>query len=272
MTMKVILITGASSGFGKATAERLAHQGYTVYGTSRRATFSNANENNNEPYTLIPMDVCDEPSVSKAINYVLQRAGRIDVVVNNAGVAVAGAVEDCTIDDVKYQFETNFFGVWRVCRAILPTMRKQQSGYIINISSIAGLVGIPYQAAYSSAKYALEGMTESLRMEVAAYGINVVLVEPGDFATNLGKHRRKVHSIDSAYPQFETAVGIMEQEESNGPPPEKFAKRIEQIIRTSSPRLRYTVGMPSQRVVPVLRRFSTAAFVQKTLMKTYRLK
>lgn len=166
---RVVLVTGASSGIGKACAEHLFKQGYRVYGTSRNAQSSESNkakDKTSDPhFEMIKMDVDDDLSVQKGIELIVQCEGRLDAVVNCAGVAIAGAVEDTTIEEAKSQLETNFYGTLRVCRAVLPSLRKQRHGYIVNISSVAGLIGIPFQAFYSANKFALEGMTEALRME-----------------------------------------------------------------------------------------------------------
>ncbi len=136
------------------------------------------------------MDVCDERSVAQGVAEVVAKARRIDVLVNNAGIGVAGALEDHTLEDVRFQFETNFFGAFRLCREVLPQMRAQGGGLIINVSSMAGLSALPFQSTYSAAKFALEGMSEALRMEVRQFGIDVCLVEPGDFRTGFTASRR----------------------------------------------------------------------------------
>jgi len=180
MTSKVVLITGASSGFGKACAEHLAGLGHWVYGTSRRARFEDGAVVPGG-VRMLPMDVREDDSVARAIAFIRKDAGRLDVLVNNAGLALAGAIEDTTVDEARDLFETNLFGAHRVCRAALPILRAQGAGLIINVSSLAGLVTVPFQGFYSASKYALESMTDALRMEVAAFGIRVVLIEPGDF-------------------------------------------------------------------------------------------
>ena len=157
---RVVLITGSSSGIGRACAELLAARGFRVYGASRRAVEIPLVE-------PISMDVRDDASVRDAVAQVMAREGRIDIVVNNAGIAIAGAVEDTSIDEAREQFDVNFFGVMRVCRAALPALRNRQAGYIVNIGSIGGLVAIPYQGLYSASKFALEGLSESLRLEMS---------------------------------------------------------------------------------------------------------
>jgi len=267
---RVVLITGASSGFGKACADRLSRAGYVVYGTSRRARFGDS-DSINPAWCCIPLDITNDDTIKTAVEYILKREQRIDIVINNAGMALAGSVEDCSDTEILQQLDTNFLGPWRVCRAVMPHMRQQKDGYIINVSSIAGLVGIPFQAAYSSAKFALEAMTEVLRMEVKPYGIKVALVEPGDFRTRLTDNRviAKQCSGSVYRERFDTALNTMIAEEQNGRSPEHLARLVEKIIALPSPRLRYTCGKPVQRLVPFLKRLLPASWVELTLRKMY---
>src|SRR5579872_2559800 len=175
---RVALVTGASSGIGRACAELLAARDFRVYGASRHPLPGSSFES-------LPMDVRDEESVTAGIASIVQREGRLDVIVNNAGIAIAGAVEDTSVEEAKDQFDVNFFGALRVCRAVLPVLRDQRSGTIVNIGSIGGLIALPFQGLYSASKFALEGLSESLRLEVAPFGIHVVLIEPGDQQTPL---------------------------------------------------------------------------------------
>ena len=252
-THRVVLVTGASSGIGKCCAEYLSQQGCRVYGTSRRtdSTDSQRRSSNTNLIQIIQMDVTDESSVKKGIDHIIANESRIDVVVNNAGFAIIGSLEDTTIEEAKSQFETNFFGTLRVCRAVLPIMRQQRAGYIVNISSIGGLIGLPFQSAYCGSKFALEGAMEALRLEVRSFGIHVVLVEPGDIKTGITRHRQKTvaSTRNSAYGgRFQKVVRLVESGERNGPTPEPIAKLVNQVIRMKSPRLRYTVGKISQRI------------------------
>jgi NAD(P)-dependent dehydrogenase (short-subunit alcohol dehydrogenase family) len=274
---RVVLITGASSGFGEACALHLSQSGYRVYGTSRNASLEHKTDTphrQSPAFTMIPMDVRETASVNEGIEYISAREGRIDVVVNNAGIGVAGAVEDMSIDEVKNQFETNFFGVVRICQAVIPKMRAQHSGYIINISSIGGVMGIPFQSAYSASKFALEGFTEAFRIEIKPFGIHVVLIEPGDFKTSFTKNRIKSTKSqkNSVYSgQFHTALGLMEKEESNGLPPEKLAQLLEKIITHPSPKVRYTIGKLEQRLSTVYKRWVTSSMFERSFMKYYKL-
>jgi NAD(P)-dependent dehydrogenase (short-subunit alcohol dehydrogenase family) len=261
---KVVLVTGASSGLGLASAEYLASRGHRVYGASRRAPASPLFES-------LPMDVRDDASVHDAIARIMARAGRIDAVVNNAGIAIAGALEDTSLDEAREQFDVNFFGVMRVCRAVLPIMREQHTGYIVNISSIGGLVAIPYQSLYSASKFGLEGLTESLRLEVGGFGIRVVLVEPGDHRTGLTGNRRTTaqSQTSAAYRRpFERAVSRMAADEQNGPGPEAAARLVHRVISHSNPRLRYTVGPAPERAAVWLKRLLPYSAIER-LMSFY---
>ena len=268
---RVVLITGASSGFGRASAEHLSRRGYRVYGTSRKEKAAGGSDrtiDGNSSFRMIPMDVRQRASVQKGIEYILSREDHLDVIVNNAGYAVAGAVEDCPLEEVKNQIETNLFGTWRVCQAVLPQMRKQGAGTIINISSLAELIALPFQAAYCASKFAVEALTESLRMEVKPFGIKICLVEPGDFKTNLTENRITANPLNE---NFKKAVSVMEHSELHGPQPEKLAALIESIINNPSPRLRYTAGLKSQRMAAMIKRITPGWFTEWGVRKSFKL-
>lgn len=272
---RVVLITGASSGFGKACAEHLCRRGYQVFGTSRHASPAAPAEGGaGVTLDLMRMDVDDDDSVQWGIEAVVRRAGRLDVVINNAGIGIAGAVEDTTIAEARAQLETNFYGALRVCRAALPIMRAQGSGTIINISSVGGLVGVPLQALYCASKFALEGLSEALRLEVRPFGIRVVLVEPGDARTGFtARRRRTAASLENpAYRQrCDRAVGVMEADERNGLRPERLARVVEAIIRARSPRLRYVVAPLPEALAVALKKVVPAGVFEWALGKYYRL-
>jgi len=265
----VALVTGASSGIGQSCAALLARKGYRVYAASRSGAFPE------QIAGLLPlsMDVTLDASVRAAFDSIFQRESRLDVLVNSAGMGIAGALEDTSPDEAREQFEVNLFGVLRMCRAALPIMRQQGSGCIVNIGSIGGLIAIPYQGVYSASKFALEGLTECLRMEVKSFGIRVVLIEPGDHRTGFTKNRRatKSSSENSAYrAAFECAVGRMARDEQAGPTPEKIARLVHKVIRTRNPRLRYTVGPSAQRAAVWLKRLAPNTPVEKIVTAYYR--
>jgi len=222
---------------------------------------------------LIAMDVTSEDSVAHALKSILAREGRLDVVFNNAGDGIAGSVEDTSIEEARQQLDTNFFGVLRVCRAALPILRRQGAGLIVNVSSLGGLVGLPFQGLYSASKFAVEGMTEVLRMEVRPFGVRVALIEPGDFRTGFTAQRRKVLAAqrDSAYAErFGKALAVMERDETHGADPLAVARLLERIINTRSPRPRYKVGGFLQTLsVGLLRKILPQKVFEYLLMASY---
>lgn len=264
----VAIVTGASSGIGEACAAELVRRGFRVYGTSRRAGFAPA------AFDPLVMDVTDEASVERGVASVLARHQRVDCVVNSAGYGLGGAIEDTSIDEARQQFDANLFGVMRVCRAVLPAMRRRTSGLIVNISSLGGLFGLPFQGLYSASKFALEGLTESLRMETRAHGINVVLIEPGDVRTAITRNRIVAAAArnGSAYgAAFQDALAVIEKEEGNGVTAASVASLVGRITAASRPRLRYTVGHAGQRVTVVLKRALPGALFERVLMSFYRV-
>lgn len=236
---QVIVITGASSGFGRAAAELLAEKGHTVYGLCRRAV---AGSNN---ITYCQCDVRDRSQIQSTVGQIIAKEGRIDVLVNNAGMGIGGALELATEEEIDLQMGTNFMGCVNMCQAVLPYMRRQQSGKIINLSSIGGVMGLPYQGFYSASKFAIEGFTEALAAEVRGFGISVSLVEPGDFATGFTASRRNSEATlaDPDYgPLFRRSLAIIEKEENGGLQPEVLARRIARIVEKKRPSLRHVVA------------------------------
>jgi short-subunit dehydrogenase len=244
---KVVLITGASSGIGQAIAETLMNMGYRVYGTSRNANFEKVLKTDcgSGFLKMIPLDVCSNESVNAAIDYILQNEISIDILINNAGFGIAGSVEDTSPEEAESQFQTNFFGVLRTCRAVLPSMRNQGRGLIINISSVAALITVPYQSMYSASKAAIESMTEALRMELKPFGVNVSLVEPGDTKTGFTDKRQYVKaSVNSVYGNaFNKSIKTMEKDEQNGPSPKQVVDAVIKIINSKNPPVRLVVGL-----------------------------
>ncbi len=264
----VVLITGASSGIGAACATHLAQLGYRVYGTSRRPHPEITD------YEMLQMDVQDDAAVEAGVRQILEREGRIDVVLNNAGVAYGGSIEDVSLEEAHDQMETNFFGVLRVSRAVLPAMRAQHSGLIINVSSIAGRIATPFQTLYSASKFAVEGLSESLRMEVKAFGIHVVLLEPGDLRTKLTEHRKHAQAAltNPAYQkQYQLTMDKAASDERNGGEPIMAAKTVARIIATPRPKLRYVVGPAYESGALFLRWLLPPAIFEWAMMKYYRV-
>lgn len=278
---RTVLITGASSGIGLACASYLAEQGFMVYGTSRRARKpveapGMGEQRGSVPgsVTMLPMDVTSEESVQKGIECILNRHGRLDIVVNNAGMGIAGSVENTSLDEARRQFDVNFFGVLRVCRAVLPSMRQQREGYIVNIGSIGGAIAIPYQAMYSASKFALDGFSEGLRLEVRSQGVRVSVVQPGDYKTAFTANRELAEAShqDTVYRRsFEAALSRMAHDEQSGPAPERVARLVHQIVNSRNPRLRYTTGAIGQRAAVWLKRFLPYSLIEHGLRSYYHL-
>lgn len=223
---------------------------------------------------MLEMDVTGEASVARCVESILNREGRLDALINNAGIALAGAVENTSIEQAKRQMEVNFFGVLRVCRAALPVMRSQGDGYIVNVGSIGGLIALPYQAIYSASKFALEGLTEALRLEVRRFGLKVVLIEPGDHKTALTQNRwwTEASTGDEAYrSSAQTAVERMAHDEQHGSSPEHVGQLLARVLDTRNPRLRYTTGPAVQRAAVWLKRLLPYGLIEFGVRKYYRL-
>ena len=262
-----IVVVGASSGIGLACALHLARRGHRVFATSRTPTPADA------PFEYVPMDVTSEASVEHAVGVILERAGRIDAVVNSAGFGFAGAVEDTSITEAQQQFDTNFFGVLRVLRATLPALRASR-GRIIHISSIGGQIALPFQGLYCASKFALEGLSEALSHELHGSGVRVVLVEPGDFRTGFTDNRKLVRAAgpDSPYQrQFERTLDVFVADEQRGPPPIDVAHVVERALVAARPRLRHVVGMPLQRWAIALKKLLPWRLFAWVFRKIYKL-
>jgi len=265
---KIILITGGSSGIGKSIGEFLHHKGFTVYGTSRHPE-----KIVNSVFPLLALDVRNTESIHAAVAKVLAISGRIDVVINNAGVGITGPLEEIPTAEIRNNFDTNFFGPIEVMKAVLPQMREQRSGLIINITSIAGYMGLPYRSVYSASKGALELITEALRMEVKSLGINITNVAPGDFATNIAASRFHVPlSPSSAYAvAYGNILSTMNQHVDAGSKPLEMAAAIYRIIQTPEPEVRYKVGAFMQKLSIVLKRVLPGKMYEKMLMDHYKI-
>jgi len=274
----VVLITGASSGIGRACVEYLNARGFRVYGAGRRFPAKKITPSrrvtNSDGYRVVRMDVRNSNSVNQAIALIIKAEGRIDVLVNGAGSGIAAAVEDSSITDVKKQFEVNFFGILRVCRAVLPAMRARRYGRIINISSLAGLAGQPFQGAYSASKFAVEGLSESMRLELMPHGIQVSLIEPGDIRTAFTDNRviTAAAKANSAYAAtFKRVLAKIEHAERHAPHPQCVARLLDRIISAPRPLPRYTVGLPLQRAIALGKHMLPARLYEKMVTTHYRM-
>ena len=263
---KIILITGASSGLGQAIADRLVTRGHRVYGTTRQTGRSGADIN------WLEMDVTRTPSVDGAVNELIRCEGRIDVLVNNAGMGIGGAAEDFSDEETARQMETNFTGMTRVCRAVLPYMRSNESGLIINIGSVGGLIGLPYQSFYSASKFAMEGFSEALAMEVRPWRIRVVIINPGDFRTKFTANRtlvRRAGSGSAYHRSFQAALQVISHDEEHGCNPSVIARTVDRIIATRHPRYRYIVARFDQKLAVFLRPVLPPAWFRRIIGSHY---
>lgn len=262
----VALVTGASSGIGRATASRLAHAGYRVFGTSRTP----GKAMDLPGVTFLQLDVTSDASVEACFAALTDQAGRLDLLVNNAGIAVMGAVEEVPMPLVQQQFDANLFGVVRVTRAALPIMRRRQSGTIINISSVVGMVPIPFGGFYSASKFALEGLTEALRAEVAGLGIRVALIEPGFFKSDLIPGAAHGGGGIDDYREVQGRVlGKMREEEAAAPPPTAVADLVLRLARNPAPPLRNMIG--KEKIFATLKRFLPAGIFEPQGLKYWRV-
>ena len=264
----VILITGASSGFGKAIAEELIACGHVVYGTSRKVAENAANG-----LKMLQLDVTSREQVKNAVSHIIEQENALDVVINNAGMGIGGALELATQQEVDIQMNTNFFGVVNVCSEVLPYFRKNRKGLIINVSSIGGIFGIPYQGFYSASKFAVEGYSEVLSLETKQFGIKIVLVEPGDFNTGFTKSRiisTETQNNDDYKKSFERVLKNIEKDETNGGSPKYLAKKIAKIINKKNPKFRYVIA-PNilQKLSVILSQILPSRFFQWLLRLFY---
>jgi NAD(P)-dependent dehydrogenase (short-subunit alcohol dehydrogenase family) len=259
---RVALVTGASSGIGRATAQALHKAGFRVFGTSRRVATESS-----DAITMLACDVTKDASVATMVEAVLAKAGRLDVVVNNAGVGLIGGAEESSIVQAQRLFDVNVFGIARVVNAVLPTLRSQKSGRIINMSSILGLIPSPFNAFYASTKHAVEGYSESLDHEVRHFGIRAVLVEPGVTRTGFEENLMRA---DTPLPAYEAErmrmERLMRQWVETGDAPQVVADTVVKAATDPMPKLRYAAGKQS-RQISVLRRFVPASAFDKSVRK-----
>lgn len=265
---KVVLITGGSSGIGKSVGEYLQEKDFLVYGTSRNPDRHTASQ-----FQLIKLDVSSEATIREAVDYIIQKHGRLDVLINNAGAGITGPIEETPDSEIQRNFETNFFGPIRVMKAVIPHMRRQQSGLIINITSIAGYMGLPYRGIYSASKGALELLTEAFRMEIKEFNIQMTNVAPGDFATNIaaGRYHAPILETSPYKLTYGKTLELMDAHVSEGKDPYVMAKAIYDIIESPTPKVHYKVGEFMQKFSIVLKRLLPDKLYEKILMKHYKL-
>lgn len=267
MKSKIALVTGASSGIGEITAHRLAQAGYTVYGTSRKGT-----QIGNQPFTMLALDVTSDESVEACVNEVIRLHGRIDLLVNNAGFGVAPAgAEESSIAQAQAIFDTNFFGILRMTRAVVPHMRKQKSGRIINIGSVLGFLPMPYMALYAATKHAVGGYSESLDHELRTWGIRVSVVEPAYTNTKFEANLLEPDQPLVEYQSIRTALAVrMKKILEGADSPEVVANTVVKVALEEQPKLSYTAGGLAGRL-KLLRRFAPSGLVDAGVRKDLRL-
>ena len=265
---KIVLVTGASSGIGKAIATFLQEKGFQVYGTSR-----NPKNSKDFSFKLIALDVLKVDTIENAVNHIIEKEGRLDVLINNAGMGITGPLEDTPTAEMRAVFDTNFFGAIDVMKAVLPQMRKQKSGIIVNVTSIAGYMGLPFRVVYSASKGALELITEAISMEVKSFGVNLVNIAPGDFATNIaaGRYHTPVFEKSAYRKKYQENLDLMDAHVDKGMPPIEMAKAVYAIINTKKPKLHYKVGDFMQKFSIVLKRILPDRVYEKLLMNHYKL-
>ena len=266
---KVVLITGASSGLGLSTALHLNKIGYQVFGTSR-----NPEKNTiTLPFSLIPLEITNSVSIDSCVALVLKKAGRLDVLINNAGVGITGPMEEIDLTAVSENFAINCFGPLQMAQAVLPKMREQSSGLIINITSIAGFMGLPFRGVYSSSKSAFSIMTESLRMEVKSFGIHVCSLAPGDYATDIASRRYHAPVIENSPYQriYQENLDTMNKHVLDGNPPQEIAIAIAEIIKKGKPAVHYKVGPFMQKLSKILKGILPNRIFEKLIMNHYKL-
>ncbi|PSG86352.1 SDR family oxidoreductase [Aurantibacter aestuarii] len=268
MRSKVVLITGGSSGIGKSIGEYLHDRNYKVYGTSR-----NPSSYPDSKIKLVALDVKESTSIQKAIQGVIQIEGAIDVLINNAGVGITGPLEEIPEEQIQHNFEVNCFGPMRVINAVLPQMRLQNSGLIINITSIAGYMGLPYRGVYSASKGALELLTEAYRIELKDFNIKMANLAPGDFATNIaaGRFHAPILTDSPYYRPYSKVLKAVDEDVNKANNPLQVAKSIESIITTKNPKTHYKVGAFMQKASIILKFILPDKVYEKMLINHYKL-
>lgn len=262
--IKNILISGASSGIGKMVGEFLTDRGHNVIGTSRNP------DPNYKKFEMIALDVTDDESVDGACKIAVKKLGRVDVLINNAGFGISGPVENTSIEEVKSQFDTNYFGVVRMTTKLLPHFKSNREGLIINISSLGGLIGMPYQTHYSASKFALEGFIEALRMELKPLNIRACNINPADFKTNFASNRKLVSEVSNEYKQkFNQFLKMYEKDERDGADPILIAKLIDKLIQQDAVRVRYVIGKQSQTMGFAMKRLLGSSLFEKMMNKMW---
>lgn len=265
---KVVLVTGASSGIGEAIANHLSQNGFIVYGTSR-----NPKLQENATFKLLSLDVTKLDTITHTVKTIIEKEGRLDYLINNAGMGITGPLEETPVEEIKKVFHTNFFGALDVINTVLPVMRKQKQGMIINITSIAGYMGLPYRGIYSATKGALGIASEAYRMELKEFGVQMTTIAPGDFATNIasGRYHTPSHKESPYHKNYGKTLQLMDEHVDSGMNVQIMAKKVLQVMNTKKPKVHYRVGFFMQKFSIVLKRILPDTWYEKLLLNHYNL-
>lgn len=267
MNKKVVLITGGSSGIGKSIGIYLTEKGFNVYGTTRSLKkYSDFNH-----FQLLELDVTQEDTINTVVESLIQKEGQLDILINNAGIGITGPIEETPVDEINKAFDTNFNGPIRMMQAVLPQMRSQNSGLVINITSIAGGMGLPYRGIYSATKSALSIVTEALRMETKDFGVQITDLAPGDFATNIASGRYHSPNDTSAYPAYTSVLEMINDDVDTAQNPIEVAKKVYNIIKKDKPKVHYKVGAFLQKFSLFLKKILPDTLYEKLLLNHYKL-
>lgn len=269
MNKKVVLVTGGSSGIGSSIALFLSRWDYIVYATSRNTD----KLKDTSHIKWLSLDVKEEKTIKETIEIIIQQEGRLDVLINNAGVGITGAVEDTPKKEILQVLQTNFFGALNMIQFVLPIMRNQKSGLIINITSIAAYMGLPYRGVYSATKAALHVITEALRMETKKFGIRVCTIAPGDYVTNIakGRYHTPLHPNSPYAATYKQILTTINEDVDKGRDPIEVAKLVHRIIKTTSPKVHYKVGSPLQKISVLLKNILPSKIYERLLLRYYKL-
>ena len=269
MSRKVVLITGGSSGIGKAIGTYLVKRNFIVYGTTR----DTSKHANFDAFPLLQLDVCQRNTITTAVAALLEAEGRIDVLINNAGVGITGPIEETPNEEILKAFDTNFNGPIAVIKAVLPQMRKQQKGLVINITSIAGYMGLPFRGVYSASKGALGIVTEALRMETKEFGVQFTTIAPGDFATNIaaGRYNSPLTETSAYKKTYGTSLQLINDHVDDGQDPTLVAQLVYKVICTKRPKVHYKVGVFMQKFSVFLKGILPDKVYEKLLLNHYKL-
>jgi NAD(P)-dependent dehydrogenase (short-subunit alcohol dehydrogenase family) len=269
MEQKVVLVTGGSSGIGRSIGNYLKERGYVVYGTTRDL----GRNRDFEDFTLLELDVRQPETIQKALDILLEAEGRLDILINNAGVGITGPLEETPNKAILNAFDTNFTGPLNMMKAVLPIMRQAGSGMIVNITSIAGKMGLPYRGIYSATKGALDLATEAMRLEVGSFGIKLCTLAPGDFKTNIAAGRYHAPlKPDSPYREsYAATLKMIDEHVDHAGDPVEVAKKVFSILKDPSPKVHYKAGSFMQRFSVLLKRLLPGKIYEKLLQNHYKL-